>query len=129
MDDELTSMAPALRALANENRLQILAWILDPRAHFPRQRDGDLVEDGVCVGFITDKIGLSQPTVTAHMRVLADAGLVSVSKRGRTRYCRLEASPMKQATDWLKTYERFWAEQFSALARHLEADQNTSQRE
>ena len=42
--------------------------------------DGDLVEDGVCVGFITQKIGLSQPTVTEHMQVLAEAGLVT-SKR------------------------------------------------
>ena len=71
------SMTKVLRALANNNRLQILEWILDPVAHFPPQQDGDLVEDGVCVGFITEKIGLSQPTVTNHMRQLADAGLVT----------------------------------------------------
>lgn len=70
-------LAAALRALASPHRLAILGWLLEPRAHFPEQRDGDLVEDGVCVGFITDKIGLSQPTVTSHMRALQDAGLVS----------------------------------------------------
>ncbi len=68
---------PILKALANEKRLQIMIWISSPRDHFPPQRDGDLVEDGVCVGFITDKIGLSQPTVTSHMKVLEQAGLVS----------------------------------------------------
>ncbi len=68
------------RALANEKRLKILKWIVDPRAHFPKQVDGDLVEDGVCVGFITDKIGLKQPTVTAHMKVLEEAGLVTSKK-------------------------------------------------
>ena len=69
-----------LKALANENRLQIMKWISSPRDHFPQQREGDLVDDGVCVGFITQKIGLSQPTVTSHMKVLEAAGLV----RGRS---------------------------------------------
>ncbi|MCF8466563.1 MAG: helix-turn-helix domain-containing protein [Sneathiella sp.] len=77
---EAESTAHILRALANKNRLKILGWILDPRKFFPPQRDGDLVEDGVCVGFITEKIGLSQPTVTSHMNILADAGLVTQKK-------------------------------------------------
>ena len=66
-----------LKALSNEKRLMIMEWICSPRDHFPEQRDGDLVEDGVCVGFITEKIGLSQPTVTSHMKVLEKAGLVT----------------------------------------------------
>lgn len=74
---EVDDLVAPLRALANPQRLTILGWLLDPRAHFPRQRDGDLVEDGVCVGFITQKIGLSQPTVTTHMQALARAGLVT----------------------------------------------------
>ncbi len=80
MKTDFASTAAQLRALANENRLMILSWILDPRAHFPPQTDGDLVDDGVCVGFITEKIGLSQPTVTTHMKVLAEAGLVTQKK-------------------------------------------------
>ena len=69
-----------LRALGNEHRLAIMGWLVDPRAHFPPQRDGDLVEDGVCVGFITQKTGLTQPTVTTHMQTLAAAGLVTSKK-------------------------------------------------
>lgn len=69
-----------LRALGNEHRLAIMGWLLDPRANFPPQRDGDLVEDGVCVGFITQKTGLTQPTVTTHMQTLAAAGLVTSKK-------------------------------------------------
>lgn len=71
------STLDVLKALGNENRLQILKWVLSPTEHFPVQRDGDLIEDGVCVGFITQKIGLSQPTVTSHMKVLAEAKLVT----------------------------------------------------
>lgn len=82
MLDDNESIARALRAIANPRRLTILTWLANPTAHFPPQRDGDLVKDGVCVGFITKKIGLSQPAVTEHMQLLAAAGLVS-SKRIR----------------------------------------------
>ncbi len=64
------------RALANERRLQILQWLKDPRTHFPPQVDGDLVKDGVCVVLIAKKLGVSQPTATEHLKILARAGLV-----------------------------------------------------
>lgn len=70
------STADAIRALANERRLQILVWLKAPRRHFPPQTDGDLVRDGVCGLFIADKLGLSQPTVSEHLKVLTRAGLV-----------------------------------------------------
>jgi len=76
MDAEPSTLE-VLKALGNDKRFQILKWILNPTAHFPAQRDGDLVEDGVCVGFITQKIGLTQPTVTSHMKVLTEARLVT----------------------------------------------------
>ena len=69
-----------LRALANERRLQILEWLKDPRAHFREQVDGDLVKDGVCSLFIAEKLGVTQPTLSEHMRILVDAELV-VPKR------------------------------------------------
>jgi DNA-binding transcriptional ArsR family regulator len=74
------TIAIAARALANERRLQILGWLKDPVAHFPPQADGDLVKDGVCGVLIAEKLGISQPTVSEHMRVLLAAGLVK-SKR------------------------------------------------
>jgi DNA-binding transcriptional ArsR family regulator len=55
---------PGLRALANDKRLSILEWLRDPRAHFPPQADGDLVEDGVCGASIAGKLGVSQPTAS-----------------------------------------------------------------
>lgn len=69
-----------IRALGNEKRLAILEWLKDPRAHFPPQRDGDLVEDGVCSVFIAEKLGVSAPTASEHLKVLTASGLLS-SKR------------------------------------------------
>jgi DNA-binding transcriptional ArsR family regulator len=83
----------ALRALASPRRLQILSWLRDPVAHFPPQRDGDLVEDGVCVLFIADKLAVAQPTATAHLKELARAGLVTSKRVGQwTFYKRDEAA-------------------------------------
>jgi DNA-binding transcriptional ArsR family regulator len=65
-----------MKALANARRLEILEWLRDPRAHFPPQVDGDLVEDGVCGVFIARKLGVGQPTASEHLRVLTQAGLV-----------------------------------------------------
>jgi len=66
----------ALKALGNDRRLQILDWLKDPRAHFRPQVDGDLVDDGVCGVLIAEKLGVSQPTLSEHMRILVQADLV-----------------------------------------------------
>lgn len=69
-----------VKALANERRLQILHWLKQPRAHFPPQVDGDLVEDGVCGLFIAQKLGVSQPTASEHLRILTQARLVRAKR-------------------------------------------------
>jgi DNA-binding transcriptional ArsR family regulator len=86
-------VAEVFRALASPKRLQILEWLRDPVANFPPQRDGDLVDDGVCVIFIADKLGVTQPTATAHLQALARARLVTSKRVGQwTFYKRDEAA-------------------------------------
>lgn len=69
-----------LKALGSEKRLAVLEWLRDPVAHFPPQRDGDLVEDGVCSLFIAEKLGVSQPTASMHLKLLTGAGLLRARK-------------------------------------------------
>ena len=66
----------ALRALANDRRLLILEWLKHPTDEFPPQVDGDLVKDGVCGLLIARKLGVSQPTASEHLKILAHAGLI-----------------------------------------------------
>jgi len=73
-------ISAALRAFANERRLQVLDWLKDPRAHFREQVDGDLVDDGVCGLLIAEKLGVSQPTVTEHMKLLTEIGVVRAKR-------------------------------------------------
>jgi DNA-binding transcriptional ArsR family regulator len=69
-----------IKALANDRRLMILDWLREPEAHFPPQRDGDLVSDGVCSLLIAEKLGVSQPTCGEHLKVLTRAGLIRAKK-------------------------------------------------
>src|SRR4029450_9107917 len=68
--------AQIAKAIANDRRLLILPWLKDPQAHFPPQKEGDLVKDGVCGLFIADKLGISAPTASEHLRVLTQVGLI-----------------------------------------------------
>ena len=89
----LTELETALKALASERRLQILDWLKDPAANFPPQEHGDPNEHGACNQFIVEKLGVSQPAGSRHLKVLTDAGLVVPTRRkGWVYYRRNEAA-------------------------------------
>jgi ArsR family transcriptional regulator len=90
------SLAPTIRALASERRLLILEWLKDPRAHFRRQVDGDLVKDGVCGVLIAEKLGLSQPTVSEHLKVLSQAGLLRAKRIKQWTFYRRDEARIRE---------------------------------
>ncbi|HWH52387.1 MAG TPA: helix-turn-helix transcriptional regulator, partial [Gemmatimonadaceae bacterium] len=69
-----------LGAVDNDRRLQVMEWLKAPTRHFPPQVEGDLQRDGVCGALIAEKLGVSQPTVSEHMRLLVSSGLVTAKK-------------------------------------------------
>ena len=82
-----------LKAVASERRIRILEWLKDPVAHFPVQVHGDPLVDGACNQFIADKLGVSQPAASRHLKVLTDAGLIiPTPRKGWTYYRRDEAA-------------------------------------
>ncbi|MGE0715696.1 MAG: ArsR/SmtB family transcription factor [Alphaproteobacteria bacterium] len=78
--------------------------------------------DSVSVSELARPFAMSLPAVMKHLDVLSDAGLIVRAKTGRTVACRLNASPMREAMDWLARYERFWTDQLDRLAAFLEED-------
>ncbi|WP_134119442.1 ArsR/SmtB family transcription factor [Kribbella kalugense] len=91
-----------LRALASPKRLQILEWLRDPVAHFPPQRDGDLVDDGVCVIFIAEKLAVAQPTATSHLQTLARAGLLTSKRIGQWTFYQRDESAISAFTEHIQ---------------------------
>ncbi len=70
----------ALRALASDKRLFILEWLKTPCELFPPQVSGDLLKDGVCGLSIAQKLDVSQPTASQHLKILTEAGLIQGTK-------------------------------------------------
>ncbi|WP_369059490.1 helix-turn-helix domain-containing protein [Caulobacter sp. 73W] len=96
-------LAEIFRALANDKRLLVLEWLKDPVTHFPPQVDGDLVEDGVCGVFIADKLGVSAPTLSEHMKVLVKAGLVTPKRIKQWTFYKRDESALTQAKRAIET--------------------------
>ncbi len=73
------------------------------------------------VGEIVDRLELSQPAVSKHLRVLREAGLVDVRGQGQRRLYRVRPEPLRAIDEWLEPYRRMWAERLDDLERHLES--------
>ena len=73
------------KALSNKTRLQILNWLKEPEVNFPEQLDNGF-EEGVCVGQIQKKAGLTQSTVSEYLSTLQRAGLVKSTRVGQWTY-------------------------------------------
>jgi DNA-binding transcriptional ArsR family regulator len=88
----------------------------------PRRREIlDLLRDGErLVGDLVDRLELTQPTVSKHLKVLRSAGLVEVRQDAQRRWYRLRPAPLAEVDEWLAPYRRMWTNSLDALERHLE---------
>ncbi len=81
----------------------------------------DLLRDGERpVGELVDRLRLSQPAVSKHLRVLRDAGLVEVRPDAQRRFYRLRLEPLTEIDEWLAPYRRLWTRSLDKLEHHLE---------
>jgi DNA-binding transcriptional ArsR family regulator len=80
-----------------------------------------LLEQPRSVGELVDRLGLSQPGTSKHLRVLRDAGLVHVRREAQRRWYELRPEPLTEIDAWLAPYRQLWATRLDALERHLDA--------
>src|SRR3954470_20558269 len=100
----LPCMPSAFAVLAEPNRREIL----------------DLLRDGERpVGDLVDALSVSQPTVSKHLRVLREAGVVEARVDGQRRLYRVRPEPLRELDAWLAPYRALWAERLDALEAHL----------
>ena len=75
------------------------------------------------VGELVAVLGVSQPTVSKHLKVLRDTGFVTCRVARQQRVYRVEPSPLRALDEWLMPYRRLWAEHLDALERHLDSEE------
>jgi DNA-binding transcriptional ArsR family regulator len=91
-----------------------------------RRRILDLLRDGERpVGELVDRLSMSQPAVSKHLRVLRDAGLVDVRVDAQRRLYRLRPEPLREVDVWIAPYRRLWEDRLDRLERHLQQMQDT----
>ena len=100
-----TTTSDAFNAVAEPRRRDILAF---------------LAGDERPVNEIVDALGLEQPSVSKHLRVLKDVGLVSARRDGRQMFYRTEASAIRPVHEWTRTFERFWTHQLVRIKERAE---------
>ncbi len=103
------------------------ATAFDVLADPTRRRILDLlVERERPVGDLVDRLAISQPGVSKHLRVLREAGLVNVRTDAQKRIYGLRPEPLAEVDVWLEPYRRLWADRLDALERHLDEEDERS---
>ncbi|KRC49790.1 ArsR family transcriptional regulator [Leifsonia sp. Root227] len=114
MDAQGTDQLSAVfAALADPTRREILL----------RLQNGD-----ASVSELAEPFAMSQPAISKHLKVLESAGLVSRSRVATTRLSHLEAEPLREATEWMQRYKRFWNASFDRLDAAIAAFQENERR-
>jgi DNA-binding transcriptional ArsR family regulator len=106
-----------LNAVATDRLSTIFSALADPtrRAILARLAEGDAT-----VTELAEPFAISLPAVSRHLKVLEGAGLISRTRQAQWRSSSLEVAPLKEATDWMERYRRFWDASFARLDAHLE---------
>jgi DNA-binding transcriptional ArsR family regulator len=107
-------LSSTFSALADPTRRAILSHLADREA---------------TVNELAEPFPVSVQAISKHLMVLEHAGLVTKGKEAQWRRCRLEATPLREVTDWLETYRRFWERRFDRLEEHLRNDGLTTGKE
>ena len=105
-------MESAFTVIAEPNRRAILSL---------------LASSDRCVGDIERELGMTQPTVSKHLRVLREAGLVEAEVDAQRRLYRIKPEPLKEVDAWLAPFRAFWSAHVDALERHLDRMDRSTQ--
>lgn len=95
--------------------------VLEAIAEPTRRRILDAVRGGErSVSDLVETVGMHQPGISRHLKVLRDTGLVEVRRDAQRRLYRLRAEPLRELDEWLEPYRAEWADRLDSLERHLE---------
>src|SRR5215472_13456469 len=83
---------------------------------------------GAVTAVIQDEFGISQPAVSAHLRVLRESGFTTVRADGARRLYAVDTTPLREVEDWLSQFRRFWEQRLDALATEVARGQHERRR-
>jgi DNA-binding transcriptional ArsR family regulator len=102
--------------VATDGLSAVFAALADPTRRSILAR---LAEGEATVNELAEPFAMTLPAVSKHLKVLERAGLISRSQQAQWRPCRLEADSLREASEWVERYRRFWESSFDKLDAHL----------
>jgi len=102
------------QAIADPNRRIILSMLSDGRLN---------------VNQVADNFNITRSAVSQHMKILTECGLVTISKKGRERYCEAKLDKLSEIWDWLNQYKKFWEGKFDAMEQVLKEIQTKNKKD
>ena len=105
MQDRVTGI---LKAIADPTRRDIFHALI-------------LAASALPITHISNQFEISRQGVTKHIKTLEEVGLVEIESKGRERYCKANANPLKQVNHWVSFYEEFWDDALGSLDSYLDA--------
>ncbi|MDC6364675.1 MULTISPECIES: ArsR/SmtB family transcription factor [Flavobacteriaceae] len=104
MQDKITTV---LKAIADPKRREIFHALI-------------IASSALSITQISGQFDISRQGVTKHIKTLEEAGLVEITSKGRERFCTADANPLKQVTEWVMFYEKFWDKALGDLGAFLD---------
>ncbi len=101
-------------------RRDVFQAIADPTR---REIIGMLSQQTLNLNNVADQFKISRPAISKHIKILRECGLITITQKGRERYCRADFTKLKQVADWTAKYQKFWNEKLDALGDFLAKEQ------
>ncbi|OJW83674.1 MAG: transcriptional regulator [Bacteroidetes bacterium 46-16] len=85
-----------------------------------------LAEQPMNVNAIAEQFDISRPAISKHVRILTECGLLTIIQEGRERYCKTNPGRLKEVSDWVAHFSRYWDEKLNALKNYIEHEQRST---
>lgn len=99
-----------------EARRDVFQAIADPTR---RQIITLIARSEMNLNSIADRFEISRPTVSQHVKILQECGIIGIEKRGRERYCRIKPANLRQVADWVEPFRVLWEEKLDSFEKYL----------
>ncbi|RBL91481.1 ArsR/SmtB family transcription factor [Chitinophaga flava] len=81
-----------------------------------------LANQSLSLNMVADHFDISRPAISKHVKILTECGLIIIQQQGRERYCKANLRQLKQVSEWVEHYRKFWDRKLDALEAFLEED-------
>lgn len=98
-------------------RRDVFQAIADPTR---RQIINMLTAESMNLNSVAEQFDVSRPAISKHIKILVECGLIDITQKGRERYCEAKPERLKEVSDWVEQYSRFWDMKLDALKQFVE---------